>query len=137
MLRLLQHGLIKEMLQLENMHIRKVKRDATTLGDTGLLSPPSGSDSDGEEMNVELEPEYGVDEDTEDFMKRRTKFVKKCLRRAREQRKVEEPLVNFKNTIIADERRRVIKEFLSDIGSSKKCPHCLGYVFSNSCDAEA
>jgi hypothetical protein len=116
------------MLELENMQIRKVKREANNSFQTGLPSPPSGSDSDGEQMNIGLEPEDGVEEDLGDFMYRRTKFVKKCLRRARTARRAEplEPLVNVKNTIAADERRRVIKEFLADIGSTKKCPYCFG-----------
>lgn len=100
-LRLLQHGLIEEVAVLEKMEIRKT---ASREGE--------GSES-------------GEDEDQEDFMDRRIKFVRRSIRRAASQRKSQDTL-GLKDPVVAEQRRTTVREFLRDISSVNKCTSCSG-----------
>jgi DNA-directed RNA polymerase I subunit RPA1 len=111
-LRLIRHGLLLEVEELENIHLNS--ESIKEVGHRGRA---------GESGNTaELESE---EEDVDALMQRRTAFVEKAIREtadASEQRPYQ------KNEAVSRERRLVIKEFLASITKGKKCANCNGLV---------
>jgi DNA-directed RNA polymerase I subunit RPA1 len=99
-LRLLQYGLVDEVAEIDAMALKKDKK----------------SGKDGEESGSE-------DEDPDDLMERRSAFVKRCIRKAQAQGKIQSLL---KDPVAAEFRRALVKEFFKDIGGMKKCTSCSG-----------
>lgn len=108
-LRLLQYGLIDEVAVVDTMgSVKGVKSNAAK--DKG-----QASDDDDEP-------------DDEDFIKKRTDYVSRCIREAKESGKLDGLMAGGQNPIAAEARRELIKTFLKDINSFKKCVNCSGYV---------
>lgn len=106
-LRLLQYGLVDEVATIDTMG-----------SDKGAGKPKKGAEDSGSE-----------EEDTDDLMERRNAFVKRCIRKAQMEGKIQGFMTGSKSPIAAERRREVVKEFFKDIVSVKKCTSCSGYVF--------
>lgn len=108
-LRLLQYGLVDEVAEVDA--IGSVK---------GATSKPGrkGDDSDDEEG-----------EDDETVMEKRTAFVNRHIKEAKKDGRLEGLMAGAKNPIAAEQRRNLVKIFLKDINSNRKCANCSGYVF--------
>src|SRR5947207_12381782 len=107
-LRLIQHGLIKEAMEIEN--IRSAFKSVADLKES---QENSNSESD---------------EDSDKIIRKRLTFVRHSIKRAKENRW---KFNKEKNEAIAEERHYVIKEFLTVITKGRKCQNCQGYVQRN------
>ncbi|KAI9830837.1 MAG: hypothetical protein M1819_005362 [Sarea resinae] len=107
-LQLLQHGLLIEAQQLEDL-VLAPKSAAKARGESG--GEGSGSESERETA--------------ESLMQKRHTLVKQAIKRSGASARKADRL-NEKHEAIAEERRAVIKEFLGSITSSKKCSNCQG-----------
>jgi DNA-directed RNA polymerase I subunit RPA1 len=108
-LRLLQYGLIDEVAVVDTMgSVKGVKSKAA-----------KGKEQDSDDDD---EP------DDEDFMKKRTDYVSRCIREAKKSGKLDGLMAGGLNPIAAEARRELVKTFLKDINSFKKCANCSGYV---------
>ncbi|KAL2006706.1 hypothetical protein VTN00DRAFT_9374 [Thermoascus crustaceus] len=103
-LRLLQYGLVDEVATIDTMGS----------GKGAGKSKKGAEDSDSEE------------EDTDDLMERRNAFVKRCIRKAQMEGRIQGFMTGSKSPIAAERRREVVKEFFKDIASVKKCTSCSG-----------
>jgi DNA-directed RNA polymerase I subunit RPA1 len=115
-LRLIQHGLLLEMEELENIHIKP--KSANKAGSRG--EGPGGSVG-------ATESEDGLEEDVDLLMRRRTAFVKKAVKRAAGS---DRQWRYQKSEAVSQERRLVVKEFLSSISKERICANCSGLVMS-------
>ena len=109
-LRLIEHGLVREVEELEKIHLRTVStkpcRESTV-------------DMDGE--NEESEQE-----DEETFKQRRLAFVRRVLKE-KGGREARAAVASEKVEAVSSIRRAIIKEFLAEITKVKTCGHCKGY----------
>lgn len=104
-LRLLQFGLVDEVAVVESM--RTVK---------GATSKPGkGDDSEDEE-------------DDESMMEKRLAYVDRSINEAKKDGRLVGLMTGAKNPIAAEQRRDLVKNFLKDINSYRKCSNCSGYV---------
>lgn len=111
-LRLLQYGLIDEVAVVDTMgSVKGVKSNAAK-------GKEQASDDDDEP-------------DDEDFIKKRTDYVSRSIREAKESGKLEGLMAGGQNPIAAEARRELVKTFLKDINSFKKCVNCSGYVMND------
>ena len=112
-LRLLQYGLIDEVAVVDTMgSVKGVKFKAT-----------KGKEQDSGDDD---EP------DDEDFMKKRTDYVSRRIREAKKSGKLDGLMAGGLNPIAAEARRELVKNFLKEINSFKKCVNCSGYVTEDS-----
>ncbi|OJD37194.1 dna-directed rna polymerase i subunit rpa1 [Diplodia corticola] len=102
-LRLIHHGLLKETAELEVVEAPKVK----------------GSKEEGEDVESE-----DSDAEAQDIIQKREAYVKRVLKEAGI-RKTSDGLQN-RTEAAAEERKYIIKDFLSDINKSRKCANCGG-----------
>ena len=106
-LRLLQYGLIQESQEIENIHLaKKQPTDVAAMG----------TDSSGDE-DEESDPDVLVE--------RRNEFVKRAIKQAGGKMFMKE-IAGDKVEAAAEERRTVIKEFLSVITTGRDCSNCRG-----------
>ncbi|KAL5364699.1 hypothetical protein BJX96DRAFT_138163 [Aspergillus floccosus] len=105
-LRLLQYGLVDELVELDQIRSGKDTKKSRKGGD--------GSGSEDEDM------------DDEDIIARRNAFVKKSIREAQATGKLQGVLSGAKNPLAAEQRRAVIGEFFKAIVAIKKCANCSG-----------
>ncbi|KAL8689552.1 MAG: hypothetical protein Q9218_004801 [Villophora microphyllina] len=108
-LRLIQHGLLNESYQLEDIRpIAKSHHDRTTNGG-----------------NIEEASSEEDESDTDDLQERRIEYVKRAVKRAQRERGPE-----LRNTAkveaISEERRILVGEFLAAIRAAKRCVRCKG-----------
>lgn len=109
-LKLIEHGLVREIEELEKMHLRmpstKARREST--------------------MDVDGESEESEQEDEETLKQRRLAFVRQAIREngGREARAA---VASEKVEAVSEVRRAIVKEFLATITKSKTCGHCKGY----------
>ena len=106
-LRLLQHGLLVEAQELENVHVKGSSPIAN--GVTG----GAGSESD-----------QSLDED-DSLISRRIEFVRRAIRKARAARSEGDAILE-KTEAVSEERRAIIKSFLSVIVKPSTCGTCEG-----------
>jgi len=103
-LRLLQYGLVEEVDAID------------TIGSgRGTGKSKKGDEDSGSE-----------EEDADDLMERRNAYVKRCIRKAQMEGRVQGFVTGSKSPIAAERRREVVKEFFRDIASVKKCTSCSG-----------
>lgn len=113
-LRLLQYGLVDELGELEKM---RISADA---------EPGREPNGDGHRMmNGTQQADSDREEDEEDFLRRREKFVRKSILKA-QKRDPEKRHVLLRNPVAVTERRVVVKSFLADIALVKQCHFCKG-----------
>lgn len=110
-LRLLQYGLTDEVAIVDTMGSVKGGKSKATKG------KEQESDDDDEL-------------DDEDFMQKRTDYVTRRIQEAKKSGKLEGLMTGGQNPIAAEARRELIKTFLKDINSYKKCVNCSGYVIT-------
>jgi DNA-directed RNA polymerase I subunit RPA1 len=110
-LRLIQHGLLLDIEELENIHIKPKSAKKVSRGE-------------GAEESVDTTGSESEDEDVDILMQRRTSFVRKAIRRATDADKRR----HQKSEAVLQERRLVVKEFLASIAKGKKCANCSGLV---------
>lgn len=104
-LRLLQFGLVDEVAVVESM--------GTIKGATS--KPGKGDDSEDEE-------------DDESMMEKRLAYVDRSINEAKKDGRLVGLMTGAKNPIAAEQRRDLVKNFLKDINSYRKCSNCSGYV---------
>lgn len=110
-LRLIEHGLVQEVEELENIHLR------TT------ASKLKGTSADA--MDGEGDSQDSEEEDEEILKQRRNAFVTRVIKRkARSQSEVAE--ASEKIEAVGEVRRSIIKEFLAAITRPKTCGNCKG-----------
>lgn len=102
-LRLLQYGLVKEVAVVGSMEIQKGKN---TKGDG--------------------ESESDEDEEDEDLIHRRNAYVRKCVSEVEILRRGQSHMQMTKNPVAAEMRRNLVRDFLKDVASVKKCASCSG-----------
>ena len=108
-LRLLQYGLVDEVAVVESMGSIK-----------GVKS--KGSKGNGDESEDDEE------DDDETIMEKRTAYVNRSIREAKKDGRLAGLMAGAKNPIAAEQRRDLVKNFLKDITSIRKCANCSGYV---------
>lgn len=111
-LRLLQYGLLDELEKLDRMHLRNKRRTIQIINGDG--SPGAQSDS-------------GEEEDVDDWMERRTKFVSRAIKKAKK-RERSERFSSLKNPAAVAERKATIGNFLREIATAGKCAHCHAFT---------
>ncbi|KAJ5091454.1 hypothetical protein NUU61_006324 [Penicillium alfredii] len=105
-LRLLQYGLVDEVAAVDAIGSSK-----------GAKSKGSkGKDDSGDEE----------EEDDEDIMEKRNSYVTRRIREAKKDGKLDGLMAGAKNPIAAEYRRELIRNFLKDITSHRKCANCSG-----------
>lgn len=110
-LQLLRYGLIEELGTLEDMHM------------TSSAKPSSAANLEAvDTVNSDAEEE----EDADEFMARRSAFVKRSIRKAERTLSKDEDTSAFRTSIATARRKAVIKEFMLDITKVKKCGVCRG-----------
>ncbi|WEW54914.1 DNA-directed RNA polymerase [Emydomyces testavorans] len=102
-LRLLQYGLVEDAAMVGTMELRKGKRNK--------------EDADSESSE---------DEDEEALMDRRNAFVRKCISKNAAHREGKSHMQMTKDPVAAEMRRNVVRDFLKDVVSTKKCTSCSG-----------
>lgn len=97
-LRLLQYGLVNDAAMI----------DTIKTGSTG---------GDKDEAS-------GGEDDPDDLIEKRTRFVRSRIREAQKSGKVDAARGGAKDPVAAEARRELIREFLKDIVFVKKCATC-------------
>ncbi|KAF2147473.1 uncharacterized protein K452DRAFT_314616 [Aplosporella prunicola CBS 121167] len=105
-LRLVRYGLLKEAQDLEDIEVPKSSKTA--------------SKEEGEDVDSDA----GSDAEKDDVIAKREAFVKRAIKAAGGRKKSE--WSTEKTEAVAEERRYIIKEFLTDINKGKKCQKCGG-----------
>ena len=107
-LRLLQYGLTEEVAVVEAIGATK-----------GAKSKPGKNDGDdsGEEEE---------EDDDESIMEKRSAYVSERIKEAKKEGKLDGIMAGAKNPIAAEQRRALVKTFLKDINSYRKCTNCSG-----------
>lgn len=109
-LRLLQYGLVDEVAEVDA--IGSVKGAKSKAGKT------NGDDSGADEEQ----------DDDETVMEKRTAYVNRRIKEAKKDGRLDGFMAGAKNPIAAEQRRDLVKTFLKDINSNRKCANCSGYV---------
>ena len=112
-LRLIGHGLVREVEDLENIHLKS---------SASKLRGDSAADEDAESEESEQE-------DAETLVQRRLDFVRRAIKE-KDGRKVRAAVVSDKVEAVSEIRRAIIKDFLAAITKVKTCGTCKGYVGS-------
>ncbi|KAL7275542.1 hypothetical protein RUND412_001501 [Rhizina undulata] len=110
-LRLIQHGLLVEAEELDDLLV--APKPKSKKGKESALAEEEGP---GEFLEDD-------EEDVEDFIKRRNKFVERAIRKGAGKGS---SWSSTKILSVAEERRKVVKDFLSEVHRPKKCNNCLG-----------
>lgn len=109
-LRLIQYGLLKEAQDLEDIRpIAKSHHDVTM---NGVDSEQASSEED--------------ESNTDDLQERRSEYVKRAIRRAKNENG-QDLRTAAKVEAISEERRILVGEFLAAIRGAKSCARCKGY----------
>lgn len=110
-LRLVHHGLLREAQELDDI----------------LSIPKSSSKPMASGVSVHEDSDEEDESEEDDITERLKNFVKRAVRRVN---RIENPGSSVAGKIgaIAEERRVLIKEFLSTIGKVRTCGHCKGCV---------
>jgi len=101
-LRLLEHGLVQDYTQLQRFKLGSKRKRS----------------NDDDEAAAESE------EDLEDLIERRERFVRKSIKRASKNPHSFTPLA--RNPVAIQERKNVITAFLQEVALVKKCANCKG-----------
>lgn len=112
-LRLLQYGLLDEVAVVDSMGSIK----------GGSSKSKKSKDDDSEEE----------EDDDLSIMEKRTAYVNKSIREAKKDGRLDGVMAGAKNPIAAEHRRELVKTFLKEINSYRKCANCSGYVSSTQC----
>lgn len=110
-LRLIEHGLLQEVEELENIHLRSTK------------SKLRGTD--GGAMDVEGDSQDSEEEDEETLKQRRDQYVSRAIKK-KGGSKSRATAASGKIEAVAEVRRAIIKEFLAAITKPKTCGNCKG-----------
>lgn len=110
-LQLIQHGLIEEAMELENLNLKSRTSKGTRINGTA-------SDTD-------IQSEDSGEEDEELIQQRRNEFVKRAIKKAGGSKHKAEVAAE-KIEAMSEERRAIIKEFLSAAPNVKTCGNCKG-----------
>ena len=110
-LRLVEHGLVREVEELENIHLR-----STVLQ---LRMEPA--------MDIDGESEGSEHEDIETLMQKRLAFVRRVVKE-KGGHKARVIAASEKVDAVSEIRRTIIKDFLATISKVKTCGTCKGYA---------
>lgn len=75
----------------------------------------------------DAESDSGEDEDVDDWMERRLKFVNKAIKKAKK-RDENDIFSLLKNPAAVAERKAVISSFLREVAAAKQCSHCQAFT---------
>ena len=108
-LKLIEHGLVREVEELENIHLRMTSAKAHTEST----------------MAVDGESDESEQEDEETLKQRRLAFVRRVIKEngGREARAA---VASEKVEAVSEIRRAIVKDFLATITKVKTCGHCKG-----------
>lgn len=106
-LRLLQYGLTDEVAVVDGM--------GTIKGAKAKTAKATADDSEDDE-----------EDDDESIMGKRSAYVEKAIKEAKKSGKLDGLMAGAKNPIAAEHRRELVKTFLKDITSNRKCANCNG-----------
>ena len=109
-LRLIEHGLVREVKELENIRLRLKSTE------------PRG----GSTMDVDKESEESEQEDEETLKQRRLAFVRRVIKE-KGGREAQAAAASEKVEAVSEVRRAIITEFLAAITKVKTCGYCKGY----------
>ncbi len=109
-LKLIQHGLLQESEELENIQLRSKSGKSVAI---------NGSAAAMEEESDESE------EDEDSLVERRNTFVRQLLKRFKG-KDVSARVEAQKVEVVAERRRAVVKEFLSSASATRTCGSCKG-----------
>lgn len=110
-LKLLQHGLLQESQELENIHLRSKSTDAVAVN--------------GEAITMHDESDEPEEGDENSLIQRRKVYVEHALQKIR----AKNPTAWVEATkieAVAQERRAVVTEFLGAAAVTKTCGSCKG-----------
>lgn len=110
-LKLIQHGLLHEAVDLENLHLKTRASKATRINGTA--------------SDIDMQSEDSEVDDDELLQQRRNEFVKGAIMKAGGIKKTAEVAAE-KVEAISEERRAVIKEFLAAAPTARTCANCNG-----------
>ena len=110
-LRLIEHGLVQEAEELENIHLKST------------ASKLRGMDAD--DIDADGESQVSVEEDEETLKQRRNDFVTRAIKK-RGGNKSRVAIAAEKIEAVAEVRRAIIKEFLAAVTKPKTCGNCKG-----------
>lgn len=71
------------------------------------------------------------EEDEETIMQKRTAYVNRRIKEAKKDGRLDGLMAGAKNPIAAEHRRNLVKAFLKDINSYRKCANCSGYAIKS------
>ena len=117
-LKLLQHGLLQESNELENIQLTFKPLKGSKSGDALTNGVTSGDEDSSEESASEAEREE------KNLIDRRKAFVKQAIRRHSGIRSSDDAAVPVE--AICNERRSIVKQCLADLPKRKVCGHCKG-----------
>ena len=120
-LKLIQHGLLVEAYELDDIHFETPKQEKDDADTTATVAGGGG-----EEENEKDVGGGGYDEELEAFFAKRRKLVDGAIRK---QRKQGSGLGKRKVMSVAEERRSVVKEFLGSLLKPRKCNNCQAWGF--------
>ena len=109
-LKLIEHGLVREVEELEKIHLR-------------IQSTKARTEST---MDVDGESEESEQEDEETLKQRRLAFVRRVIKE-NGGRHARAAVASEKVEAVSEVRRAIVKEFLATITKVKTCGHCKGY----------
>ncbi len=110
-LRLIEHGLVQEAEELENIHLKST------------VSKLRGMDADA--IDADGDSQDSVEEDEETLKQRRNDFVTRAIKK-RGGNKSRVVVAAEKIEAVAEVRRAIIKEFLAAVTKPKTCGNCKG-----------
>lgn len=84
----------------------------------------------GRSKKAGSDSENSDDEDQDDFVKRRDKFVNESIKKTVQRGSSRVLLEGSKNPVAAELRREIIRNFFKDVGAVKKCSFCSGFVLT-------
>lgn len=111
-LKLIQHGLLQECEDLENIHLRSKSSDPIA-----VIASAAQRDEESDESEEE--------EDEESLIRRRIAFVKHALKKVKRKNIMAE-MGTQKIEVVAEQRRAVVDEFLRAASVIKVCGSCKG-----------
>nr|OQO30304.1 hypothetical protein B0A51_03130 [Rachicladosporium sp. CCFEE 5018] len=104
-LRLVRYGLLREMAELDELSVKTATKGGEAI-----------------EEESEEDEEEGVSGDTKELIEQRERFVKKAIRRARQEGRLAEEMTEA----VMNARRVIIQEFMGSITKGTKCGNCSG-----------
>jgi DNA-directed RNA polymerase I subunit RPA1 len=109
-LKLIQHGLLQESEELENIQLRPKSEKSVAINGSAAAMVEGSDESE---------------EDEDSLVDRRNAFVRQSLKRFKGKNALAR-MEAQKVEVVAEQRRAVVKEFLSTVSATRTCGSCKG-----------